>query len=80
MNNSRLGKEQGKLASKGETGAAWPRTRLLQSIDAPELSRTAVPYRLRHMGYGIWIGASEYQLRPGPTGRFEEDYKTSSGL
>jgi hypothetical protein len=33
-------RSMGKLPFKGETGAAWPRTRLQHNIVAPELSRT----------------------------------------
>ncbi len=40
---------------------------------------TAAPDRLRHKGYKIWIAASEYQLRPGATGRFKQDRKTLHG-
>ena len=61
---------------KGETGVALPRTRLPQSIAASELSRTTAPNRLRHRGYGIWIAASEEQLRPGSTESIEKEYKT----
>jgi hypothetical protein len=53
---------------------------MFQSIATSELSRTAAPYRLRYRGYGIWIAASEYQLRPGSTESFKKDRKTLHGI
>ncbi len=35
------------------------------------------PFTLQ--GYGIWLAASAYQRRPGPTGRFGQDRKTMRG-
>jgi hypothetical protein len=64
------------LPHTGRTAVSWPRRGCRGLHLHIGAFPTAIPDRSRHRGYGIWIATSEYQLRPGSTERFEQDYKT----